>query len=184
MGDIPRTYLFGWRRDPIARFNVKSRFETLLRWGVYSVLRARRLPQTTFYSLAQLGSKRDARLFVNLFPQCLQEEWILIGVKPWQYPEVLILSEWLVSTGHKFCRVLRLNRSDAVSTETQRYLACLVEQRCQVPRLEVLCRSVIFHALGINPVPKVDSLPLPTILKKFVQCEELFEREDSSDTYT
>jgi hypothetical protein len=164
-----------------------SSFQILLRWGMYRALRNQSLSQSTLYRLAQHGTKRDSQLFVSLFPQSLQEGWLVSGVKPWEAVIIILTptmirymdprSEWgRWVKGPDGSKVKVATYYDVIS-ETRMYFASLLEQRRHVPRLQVLCRSVIFHELGINPIPKIEQLPLPPLLKDFVACKELFDVE-------
>ena len=51
------------------------------------------------------------------------------------------------------------------------FSAELIEARKHPARLDILCRSKIIQQLGFKPISKVEKLPLPRILKDFVQLK-------------
>ena len=162
---------------PLDALDTNTRFGCLLRWGFFSVSRDHpRHGMSLFYGVARTGILEDIKLFVCLYPQCLQEEWFRSGVKP-----------WLHST-RRFTRLWGRRRwggqgwAGLVSQHTvlaerkkmiDDYFLSLMERSLNVPSLKELCRSVIFQELGINPIPKAWKLPLPRVLMKYVQCQDL-----------
>ena len=155
----------------------ESRFEVLLRWGVYSVLQdipLRKLDgqtqdtpyiNTFFFALAATcNNERNSNTFISLCPQYLQEEWISSDKFG------LVMDKILENAGNEVHIYLR----------SMYYHAVLILRRTSVPHLKELCRNAIFHRLGINPIPKAEQLPLPRKLKDYVQGKELFERNIQS----
>ena len=134
--------------------NSVCEFTCLLRWGAYSVLpdlpHTRPHTRSLFFTLAKSGHLDSIDVLVSLHPQYLQEIRLLEGCKPWTPAE-----------------------RKSVEQEREEYFAALAERSQQVPDLKLLCRSVIFHQLGINPILKAEFLPLSRKLKNFVQCREL-----------
>ena len=53
------------------------------------------------------------------------------------------------------------------------FRAELIEARKHPIRLDILCRTKIIQQLGFKPISKVETLPLPRILKDFVQFKNL-----------
>ena len=90
------------------------------------------------------GMTTIMKMLVEVNPQCLQESW--------KYPN-----------------------HEQFAEESWRYLNCerfpaeLIEARKHPVRLDILCRTKIIQQLGFKPISKVETLPLPRILKNFVQ---------------
>ena len=59
----------------------------------------------------------------------------------------------------------------------------LMDERKQPPRLDILCRAMIFQQLGYRQLPKAEKLPLPRMLKEYVQFKDILGSMWPSGTY-
>ena len=59
----------------------------------------------------------------------------------------------------------------------------LMDERKQPPRLDILCRAMIFQQLGYRQLPKAEKLPLPKMLKEYVQFKDILGSMWPSGTY-
>ena len=151
----------------------------LLRWGINNVKYSmpdyhlpQWIPKTpkhfVFFHAASKHCWKTMKLLKQLNPQYLQEHWFV--EHPWDPKEAL--SEFLQehwSIGHFW------SLYNAQNDELAQFITDLYEERKNPPQLNILCRTKIFKQLGLNPIPKVEKLPLPQSLKHFVQCEDIEE---------
>ena len=59
----------------------------------------------------------------------------------------------------------------------------LMDERKQPPRLDILCRAMIFQQLGYRQLPTAGKLPLPRKLKEYVQFKDILGSLWPSGTY-
>ena len=91
-----------------------------------------------FNKAAHYGLTKLMSYIVELNPHYLQEKW-------------------LIQKG--FPNKLKLKSN---------FISWLVEYRKQPSSLQILCKSVILSQMGMNYVPKVNMLPLPQALKRYL----------------
>ena len=131
----------------------------LLRWGIYTVpnkIGHQTFPYTSktqsiFSKVAVLPCLNSINILTTLYPQCLQESWFIKKTPDGIY--------------YQF----------GSNQDVQEVMTRLKEERKHPARLTDLCRTVILKQVKYNPIPKIEQLPLPKILKEFVQCREVFE---------
>ena len=128
------------------------------------------IPKTPRHSLfCHAASKycwKLMKLLAQLNPQYLQEHWFV--EHPWdpkEAPSEDLQEHW--STG------LFWSLYGNQKKELTQFIADLYKERKNPPQLVILCRTKIFKQLGLNPIPKVEKLPLPQTLKHFVQYKDI-----------
>ena len=121
----------------------------LLRWGVHSILpnRPSHYHPSLFRALATYGRIDNIKQLVKFRPLCLQERWFREGEQPW--------SEGLRS----------MQGGETAQREVEEFFETLLLESEQAPSLQTLCWGVILDTLKINPIAKVQRLPLPDKLK-------------------
>ena len=155
----------------------KSQFDVLLRFGVYSVLRDLPLHQSVLNALAKAGKTDSAHALIGLYPRCLREGWLRVWRRSQRLP--LYPPHQPQPVHPSFLNAQNAHRAEQ---KVEAFIATLVKKRGDIPTLKILCRSAIFHKLGINPIPKAERLPLPSTLKDFVLCKDLFEERSSDNS--
>ena len=149
----------------------------LLRWGINNVEYTMphddlphwipKIPKhSVFFHAASIRHWKAMKLLKQLNPPYLQEHWFV--EHPWDPKEALsecLQEHWSIG--------LFWSRYEAQNDELAQFITDLYEERRNPPQLEILCRTKIFKQLGLNPIPKVEKLPLPQSLKHFVQCKDI-----------
>ena len=128
--------------------------DVLLRWGMYtykhsSVLynyRDNRSASLRVISLFQMAAEHKnswvVKRLIQFKPQCLQESWLVDKSS---------------------------NDSQDLSVKT--FWTEITEKRKHPLMLTILCRAKIIQKLGYKPLEKVQKLPLPNVLKSFLQLK-------------
>ena len=99
--------------------------------------------KASFKHTADMGYIRLVRFWIEFNPLLLQEEWLVEK----RFPNRL--------------------------TQHEDFVSWLVKERSQPPQLTTLCRSAIIAQLGIKYIQKIDRLPLPKALKRFLCIAQL-----------
>jgi hypothetical protein len=164
-------YIIGKCRD-----GNKRQIVSLLRWGIFNVLNERSVPQerrvdSVFHGRSDERSVPSRRFTPSESPllSCL------MYMDAHRFTSVTLLTQLYPRCAHGSWFNEKYDPVGDVLAPTDNSPGNLHEQLRQVPLLQALCRSVIFYALGINPLPKAERLPLPRRLKDFVQCRDLFD---------
>ena len=95
------------------------------------------------------------KLLNQLYPQSLQDEWIIEN---------------------------RNTNVFSFSLEMEKFLGEQFREGRNPSRLNIICRTKIFHQLGYNPISKAEKLPLPRILINFVQFQDVKDLHVASIT--
>ena len=144
-----------WWNGALMNFALQKKAEkciaVLLRWGVHNV------PYNKL--------KPDDYQYVNTSHTVLQEAvlrgcWKSVKLLKYMYP-MSLQENWLV--GRTF------------APQHQSATESLQWERKNPPRLDGLCRTLIFQQMGYNPIPKANKLCLAKRLKEFVQCKDIEE---------
>ena len=101
---------------------------------------------SVFHLAVETADVDSIHLLKNLYPQCLQEHWFITYQ----------------------CEDFRFDIKCFKTCFKQ-----LQNERKNPPRLDVLCRINIFQQLGYNPITKAEILPLPRMLRDFVQGRDI-----------
>ena len=147
----------GWKKDFVqAALSKRSTncLQVLLRWGFYTchhTLHSREIipaDRLLHISTPTVRLYANLKLLVEFNPMCLQESWFMNGK----------ITQRCLESSYELIRVA---------------VADLVEARKNPPPLQVFCRTKIIQHLSYNPLWKAQKLPLPTVLKEYVQLKNV-----------
>ena len=140
--------IFRWGEMPLEQAIKMHSQESALTLLYYGCSRKRKRKQPSFFHLA-INEKQWSvvRFLTHLYPRYLQEKWLRDG-------------QWPVAVYYR-----------------PEVRESLMKATRDVWTLKQYCRSRVFNLVGKNAPMKIDKLPIPELLKKYLRFNEFIKEE-------